>query len=307
MQGTTDAGLSSAQFLGALGTGILKSTTTTGILSIAVAGDFPTLNQSTTGTAANATLAVTATTATGANALYSATTTVSVSGATAPTTGQILTAINSTSANWQTLSATTAAGLTTLTTTVNISGQAAPSAGQVLTATSSTVAGWSTPSSSSNATTVAIVDDTSTAATMYPVWVTGTTGNYAEKTSTTKLTFNPSTGNLFATNLSVGDTVVTLANGVNQNIAITSGFMRVAGPSAVFSLSGFTGGVNGQIITVWNNNAFVMTVNYNDAGSTYNIRTSTHANVAVGGTGVYGWASFQYASAYPAWILLGHS
>ncbi len=39
----------------ALATGILKSTTTTGALSIAVAGDFPTLNQSTTGSAATLT------------------------------------------------------------------------------------------------------------------------------------------------------------------------------------------------------------------------------------------------------------
>lgn len=39
----------------ALGTGILKSTTTTGALTIAVAGDFPTLNQSTTGSAATLT------------------------------------------------------------------------------------------------------------------------------------------------------------------------------------------------------------------------------------------------------------
>lgn len=37
---------------GSLATGILKSTTTTGALSIAVAGDFPTLNQNTSGTAA---------------------------------------------------------------------------------------------------------------------------------------------------------------------------------------------------------------------------------------------------------------
>lgn len=44
----------------ALATGILKSTTTTGALTIAVAGDFPTLNQNTTGTAAglSATLVV---------------------------------------------------------------------------------------------------------------------------------------------------------------------------------------------------------------------------------------------------------
>ena len=39
----------------ALATGILKSTTSTGALSIAVAADFPTLNQNTTGTASNVT------------------------------------------------------------------------------------------------------------------------------------------------------------------------------------------------------------------------------------------------------------
>lgn len=55
VQGTTDAGLSGAQFLGALSTGILKNTTTTGVLSIAVAGDFPTLNQNTTGLSSNVT------------------------------------------------------------------------------------------------------------------------------------------------------------------------------------------------------------------------------------------------------------
>lgn len=51
VQGTTDTGLSGAQFLGGLATGIVKNTTTTGVLSIATAGDFPTLNQNTTGTA----------------------------------------------------------------------------------------------------------------------------------------------------------------------------------------------------------------------------------------------------------------
>ncbi len=37
VQGTTDAGLSGAQFLGALGTGLLKNTTTTGVLSVGTA------------------------------------------------------------------------------------------------------------------------------------------------------------------------------------------------------------------------------------------------------------------------------
>ena len=41
VQGTTDAGLSGAQFLGSLGTGLLKNTTTTGVLSIASGADLP--------------------------------------------------------------------------------------------------------------------------------------------------------------------------------------------------------------------------------------------------------------------------
>ncbi len=65
VQGTTDTGLSGAQFLGALGTGIVKNTTTSGVLSIAVAGDFPTLNQNTTGSAASLTTPRTIGTATG--------------------------------------------------------------------------------------------------------------------------------------------------------------------------------------------------------------------------------------------------
>jgi len=52
---TPDATLSAEQALSALGTGIAKVTTGTGVVSIAVAGDFPTLNQSTTGNAATVT------------------------------------------------------------------------------------------------------------------------------------------------------------------------------------------------------------------------------------------------------------
>lgn len=43
-QGTADAGLSGAQFLGALATGIVKNTTTTGVLSIAVNSDLPAMS-----------------------------------------------------------------------------------------------------------------------------------------------------------------------------------------------------------------------------------------------------------------------
>lgn len=51
---TTVVGINGTLMSG-LATGIVKNSTTTGVPSIAVAGDFPTLNQSTTGTAANVT------------------------------------------------------------------------------------------------------------------------------------------------------------------------------------------------------------------------------------------------------------
>ena len=105
----------------ALSTGILKSTTTTGALSIAVAADFPTLNQNTTGTAANVTgtvaIANGGTGQTTANAAYNAlspmTTTGDIEYRTAGsvaarlgigTTGQVLT-VASGIPSWSTITA----------------------------------------------------------------------------------------------------------------------------------------------------------------------------------------------------------
>lgn len=53
----------------------------------------------------------------------------------------------------------------------------------------------------SAAATTTIVDDTTTAATMYPTWVTAATGDLPQKVSSTKLTFVPSTGILKATSI----------------------------------------------------------------------------------------------------------
>ena len=58
-----------------------------------------------------------------------------------------------------------------------------------------------TAGSATNATNTAITDDTTTASTVYPTWVTSTTGNLPQKTSSTKLQFNPSTGALTASQL----------------------------------------------------------------------------------------------------------
>lgn len=73
----------------------------------------------------------------------------------------------------------------------NLTGTAAGlTAGAATSATSATNA--------TNAANITIVDDTSTGAVMYPTWVTANTGNLPVKTSSTKLSFIPSTGALSA-------------------------------------------------------------------------------------------------------------
>lgn len=54
---------------------------------------------------------------------------------------------------------------------------------------------WSSAAPAASATSV-IADDTTTNATMYPVWVTANTGSLPLKVSSTKLSFNPSTATL---------------------------------------------------------------------------------------------------------------
>ena len=58
------------------------------------------------------------------------------------------------------------------------------------------VIGTTAVTNATNAANVAITDDTTTNASVYPTWVTTTTGNLPVKTSSTKMSFNPSTGAL---------------------------------------------------------------------------------------------------------------
>ena len=173
VQGTTDAGLSGAQFLGALGTGIVKNTTTTGVLSIAVAGDFPTLNQNTTGSAGSVANAVTFT---------------NTGGAAAGTTynGSVARTIDYSTVGAPKTDGTGASG----TWGISISGNAA-------TATSATSATSAT--NATNSTNIGITDDLTTVADYYPVWVTSNTGNLPAKVTSTKLKFNPSSGAMTVT------------------------------------------------------------------------------------------------------------
>lgn len=62
---------------------------------------------------------------------------------------------------------------------------------------------------------ITVVDDNSTNATMYPVWVDGSSGNRAPMVSSTKLTFNPSTG-ILTTGFFVGTAITSSSGSYNQ-------------------------------------------------------------------------------------------
>jgi len=122
----------------ALATGILKSTTTTGALTIAVAADFPTLNQNTTGTAAglSATLAIASggtnstATPTAGGAGYGTGTAHAYTAA--GTAGQVLTSQGAGAPTWTTLTSsggtvTSVAALTLGTTGTDVSSSVANS------------------------------------------------------------------------------------------------------------------------------------------------------------------------------------
>jgi hypothetical protein len=88
----------------------------------------------------------------------------------------------------------TNSGVTSLVAGTNIS--ISGSTGAVTVNVSGTVAAATNATNSSNS---AVTDDTTTNATHYPNFVAGTSGNQAEKVSSTKLTFNPSSGLLTST------------------------------------------------------------------------------------------------------------
>lgn len=62
-----------------------------------------------------------------------------------------------------------------------------------------TLIGTNAVTNATNAVNVGITNDTTTNATMYPLWATANTGNLPAKVTSTKLTFNPSTGMLTST------------------------------------------------------------------------------------------------------------
>lgn len=84
-----------------------------------------------------------------------------------------------------------------------------------------------------NATNVGVTNDTTLNATVYPSWVTATSGNLPHKISSTKLSFNPSTGILTATGF-VGN----LTGTASTAATLSSALSPTLGGSGVSTISG---------------------------------------------------------------------
>jgi hypothetical protein len=96
-------------------------------------------------------------------------------------------------------------------------GASAPSWVNPATLTVSAASTATTATTATNATNVGVTDDTTTATTCYPSFVTNTTGNLPIKVSSTKLNFVPSTGVLTSTSFTGAATGLTGTASININ------------------------------------------------------------------------------------------
>ncbi|MFA6000430.1 MAG: hypothetical protein WC783_05690, partial [Candidatus Paceibacterota bacterium] len=86
-----------------------------------------------------------------------------------------------------------------------------------------------------------IADDTTTNGVVYPAWVTATTGNLPIKTSSTKLTFNPSTGALTVAGAISAPTSSNTINGLIINSGALTGVSSIDTISTGATGLGFAG------------------------------------------------------------------
>lgn len=97
---------------------------------------------------------------------------------------------------------------------------------------------------------------------------------------------------------------LTLANGLNSNIAGVTGRNRIVGPTGAFSVGGMAALADGAVVKLYNSTGQTMTIVNEDASSTAanRITTCTGANVSVG-TSHKAFATLSYDGTDLRWIL----
>ena len=152
-----------------------------------------------------------------------------------------------------------------------------------------------------NATNTAITDNTSSSATWYPTIVSATTGNLPQTTSSTKLSFVPSTGTLTATNHAgtwAGNTIGTGYGGTGLTSFTANGVVYASSTSALTTGSALVfDGTNlgvGVTPSSWNVGKVI------EIGNSGNAFWSAGASNAVITSNVYYNSGYKYASSAPA-------
>jgi hypothetical protein len=101
-------------------------------------------------------------------------------------------------------------------------------------------------------------------------------------------------------------TALSLSNGANNDIAIgRNSFYRITGPTAVFTITGLSGGYDGKMVTLYNTTGQQLTIaNQNTSSAAANrIITTTGADVVTPvNTSV---VQFQYNATLSRWIIVG--
>jgi hypothetical protein len=98
-------------------------------------------------------------------------------------------------------------------------------------------------------------------------------------------------------------TALSLSNGVNSNITLGDfSFFRITGPTAAFSITGFTGGQDGRVLTLINATSQVMTLTHQATSTSANQINTGGTNLTVAANGV---AVFIYNSILTKWVVSG--
>jgi len=118
--------------------------------------------------------------------------------------------------------------------------------------------------SATNATNTAITDNTSSSATWYPTIVSATTGNLPQTTSSTKLSFVPSTGLLSSTSHAITGTL-----SANGSVGTAGQVLTSNGSSAAYWANASVGGISWQSVQTSNFTAAI--------GNAYPVNTTSSA------------------------------
>lgn len=213
-----------------------------------------------------------------------------------------LTFVDSSTASFQRLNLDTDLAYNPNTNTLSVPNLAGNAATATTAAACSGNAATSTlATTATNATNMAVVNDTTTNATYYPVFGSASTGNVAHTVASTKLTFNPATGQLAAvtfagagaglTGTAASLTAGNATNAANLGGVAASGYARSGANTDITSLDGIAVGMGGGSLstnTRYGNGAFTAnTTGYNSTATGFNCMAGNTTGGGCSGYGAY--------------------